>query len=718
MSSASPGLYIARTVGGGENVFVPTHHAVLRSQVRVKVAARNGKAFMTNRLADETSPYLQQHKDNPVHWWPWGEDALAAARDQDKPILLSIGYAACHWCHVMAHESFESDEIATQMNDRFINIKVDREERPDIDTIYMNALHMLGEQGGWPLTMFLTPQAEPYWGGTYFPPEPRFGRPGFPQVLEAMAKAYVDDKEAVSKNTAALVEGLQKMALTPPAEDVPVLSVELLDNMAARLIESVDLELGGIGGAPKFPQTFALEFLWRAHRRGGDTKFAQAVEISLDQMAQGGIYDHVGGGYARYATDAAWLVPHFEKMLYDNALLIGLMTQVWQHTGSGLYEARIRETVGWTVREMTAQGGGFAASLDADSEGVEGKYYVWTEAEIDAALGIDAAMVKETFGVAPGGNWEGNTILNRSHNLAIGDPQFEGDLARACNVLYEVREQRIRPGWDDKILADWNGMMIGAMARAAAVFNEAGWLAAAERAWTFVADKMSDGDRLWHAARDGKVRNAGMLEDYANMAQAGLVLFEVTGSPAYLERAQAWTAALDQFFWDATQGGYYQTASDGEQLIARPRNANDNAVPSGNGTMVGVLARLYLHTGADTYRDRAHQLIDAFTPEIARNFFGLTTFLNNVDLWMKPVQVAIIGDRKEAATKALITEAYALASPNLVLTVIAPDAALPATHPAAGKAQKNNKATAYVCIGETCSLPVTDAAALSEAVPA
>ena len=673
---------------------------------------------MTNRLADETSPYLQQHKDNPVHWWPWGEEALAAARDQDKPILLSIGYAACHWCHVMAHESFESDEIAAQMNDAFINVKVDREERPDIDTIYMNALHMLGEQGGWPLTMFLTPQAEPYWGGTYFPPEPRFGRPGFPQVLDAMAKAYAEDKEAVAKNTAALVEGLQKMARTPAADEVPTLSPELLDNMAVRLVDSVDMELGGIGGAPKFPQTFALEFLWRAHRRSGDAKLAQAVQLSLDQMAQGGIYDHVGGGYARYATDAAWLVPHFEKMLYDNALLVDLMTQVWQHTGSSLYAARIRETVGWTLREMVAEGGGFAASLDADSEGVEGKYYVWAEAEIDAALGMDAEVFKETFGVTPGGNWEGNNILNRSHNLAVGDPQFEGDLARACNVLYEVREQRVRPGWDDKVLADWNGLMIGAMARAAAVFDEPGWLAAAERAWSFVVDRMSDGDRLWHAARDGKVRNAGMLEDYANMAQAGLVLFEVTGAAAHLERARAWAATLDQFFWDAEQGGYYQTASDGEQLIARPRNANDNAVPSGNGTMVGVLARLYLQTGEDAYRARAHALIDAFTPEIARNFFGLTTFLNNVDLWMKPVQVAIIGDRQEPTTKALIAEAYALATPNLVLSVIAPEAALPANHPAAGKAQKDGVATAYVCIGETCSLPVTDAGGLSAAVPA
>jgi len=673
---------------------------------------------MTNRLADETSPYLQQHKDNPVHWGPWGEEALAAARAQDKPILLSIGYAACHWCHVMAHESFESDEIAAQMNESFINVKVDREERPDIDTIYMNALHMLGEQGGWPLTMFLTPQAEPYWGGTYFPPEPRFGRPGFPQVLAAMAKAYAEDKDAVAKNTAALVEGLQKMARTPAADEVPTLSPELLDNMAGRLVESVDMALGGIGGAPKFPQTFALEFLWRAHRRSGDATLAQAVQISLDQMAQGGIYDHVGGGYARYATDPAWLVPHFEKMLYDNALLIDLMTHVWQHTGSSLYAARIRETVGWTLREMVAEGGGFAASLDADSEGVEGKYYVWTEAEIDAALGMDADMVKEAFGVTPDGNWEGKNILNRSHNLAVGDPQFEGDLARACNVLYETREQRVRPGWDDKVLADWNGLMMAAMARAAAVFDEPGWLAAAERAWTFVVDKMSDGDRLWHAARDGKVRNAGMLEDYANMAQAGLALFEVTGAVAYLKRARAWAATLDELFWDAEQGGYYQTASGGEQLIARPRNATDNAVPSGNGTMVGVLARLYLHTGEDAYRARTHALIDAFTPEIARNFFGLTTFLNNVDLWMKPVQVAIIGDRKEPATKALIAEAYALATPNLVLSVIAPDDALPANHPAAGKAQKDGVATAYLCIGETCSLPVTDAGALSQAMPA
>ncbi len=672
---------------------------------------------MTNRLADETSPYLQQHKDNPVHWWPWGEPALAAAREQDKPILLSVGYAACHWCHVMAHESFESPEIAAVMNDRFINIKVDREERPDIDTIYMNALHMLGEQGGWPLTMFLTPNAEPFWGGTYFPPEPRFGRPGFPQVLEAMANAWANDKESVAKNTSALVAGLQKLALTPASDGAPPLSADLLNGMATRLMESVDMTLGGIGSAPKFPHTFALEFLWRAHRRTGDAKFADAVQISLDQMAQGGIYDHVGGGYARYATDAAWLVPHFEKMLYDNAELIDLMTQVWQATGARLYEARIRETVGWTLREMVAAGGGFAASLDADSEGEEGKYYVWSEAEIDAALGVDAAMVKEVFGVTAGGNWEGKNILNRSHGMVLHDPQFEGDLARACNVLYDVREQRVRPGWDDKVLADWNGLMIAAMARAAAVFNEPGWLVAATRAWDFVTGKMADGDRLWHAARDGKVRNAGMLEDYANMAQASLALFEVTGETRFIARARAWTATLDTFFWDAEQGGYFQTASDGEQLIARPRNAADNAVPSGNGTMVGVLARLYLHTGDEAYRERAHALIDAFTPEIARNFFGLTTFLNNVDLWMTPVQVAIIGDRTNAGTKALVKATYELATPNLVLSVIAPDAALPANHPAAGKAQVGGKSTAYVCIGETCSLPVTDAATLGDAAP-
>jgi uncharacterized protein YyaL (SSP411 family) len=672
---------------------------------------------MTNRLADETSPYLQQHKDNPVHWWPWGEEALAAARDQDKPILLSIGYAACHWCHVMAHESFESEEIAAQMNAHFINIKVDREDRPDIDTIYMNALHMLGEQGGWPLTMFLTPQAEPFWGGTYFPPEPRWGRPSFPQVLEAMAKAYATDRDAVAKNTAALVAGLQKLGRTPPAEGVPALTADLLDDMAGRLVENIDMTLGGIGGAPKFPQTFALDLLWRAHLRTGNAKFAEAVQVSLDQMAQGGIYDHVGGGYARYATDAAWLVPHFEKMLYDNALLIDLMTQVWRTTGSRLYETRIRETVGWTLREMVADGGGFAASLDADSEGEEGKYYVWSEAEVDAALGIDAGMFKQAYGVTAGGNWEGKTILNRSHAMALHDPQFEGDLARLCNVLYEVREQRVRPGWDDKVLADWNGLMIAAMARAAAVFGEPGWLAAAQRAWDFVAEKMSDGDRLWHAARDGKVRNAGMLEDYANMAQASLALFEIAGEARYLERTQAWTKALDDYFWDAEQGGYCQTASDGEQLIARPRNAHDNATPSGNGTMFGVLARLYLHTGEEAYRARAHALIDAFAPEITRNFFALTTYLNNVDLWLKPVQVAVIGERNDAATKALVRAAQALATPNVVLSVIAPDATLPASHPAAGKAQQGGKATAYVCIGEVCSLPVTDAVKLGEAVP-
>ena len=672
---------------------------------------------MSNRLGEETSPYLQQHSDNPVHWWPWGADALAAARLSDKPILLSIGYAACHWCHVMAHESFESPEIAALMNDRFINIKVDREERPDIDTIYMNALHMLGEPGGWPLTMFLTPAAEPYWGGTYFPPESRWGRPGFPQVLEAMAQAYANDKDKVAKNARALVAGLQKLNHTETVADLPQLSIGWLDAMAERLMGSVDLQHGGIGAAPKFPHTFALEFLWRAHMRGGDVKYGDAVQVSLDRMAQGGIYDHLGGGYARYATDAAWLVPHFEKMLYDNALLIELMTLVWQKTGSRLYQSRIRETVDWTLREMVAENGGFAASLDADSEGEEGRFYVWSEREIDAALGSDAELFKKTYDVTPDGNWENKTILNRSRAPALGDARVEGDLVRLRTILHDVRKRRVRPGWDDKVLADWNGLMIAAMARAAAVFDEPGWLSAAERAWTFIADHMDDDSRLWHAARGGRVRNVGMLEDYAGMSRAALVLHEVTGTVGYFTSAKAWTLTLDRFFWDPVQGGYHQAASDGEQLITRTRNATDNAVPAGNGMMIGVLMRLYFQTGDAYYRERAHQLVDAFRPEVTRNFFGLTTFLNNVDFWLNPVQVVIIGDRGDAATKALVRAAYGLALPNLVLSVIAPDAVLHSAHPAAGKSRLGGASTAYVCLGETCSPPVTDPTMLSLSVP-
>src|SRR5271169_2380658 len=389
-----------------------------------------------NALADETSPYLLQHKDNPVHWQSWSPETLAAAKAENRPILLSIGYAACHWCHVMAHESFENTEIAERMNALFVNVKVDREERPDLDQIYQHALALMGEQGGWPLTMFLTPDGEPFWGGTYFPPESRWGRPGFPEVLEAMSNAYARADDKVAKNVATLREALQRLGRP---ERGGLIAVEQLDPIAERLLREVDQLHGGIGTAPKFPQTSILELLWRAWKRSGQAPYRDAVVKALDAMCQGGIYDHLGGGFSRYSTDARWLVPHFEKMLYDNAELVDLLTLVWQETRSPLYRQRIGETLGWVAREMRTPGAGFASSLDADSEHEEGKFYVWSEAEIDAVLGGRAPLFKRFYDVTPEGNWEGRTILNRIAAPALADDATERELDACRELLLQAR---------------------------------------------------------------------------------------------------------------------------------------------------------------------------------------------------------------------------------------------------------------------------------------
>ncbi|MEK9680140.1 MAG: thioredoxin domain-containing protein, partial [Rhodospirillaceae bacterium] len=413
----------------------------------------------SNQLGAESSPYLLQHKDNPVHWLPWGDEAFEIAKKEDKPVLLSIGYAACHWCHVMAHESFESDEIAAQMNEQFVNIKVDREERPDIDSIYMSAINLMGEQGGWPLTVFLTPDGEPYWGGTYFPPKSRYGRPGFPEVLKAMANVYHDQKDKVIANTTALKEALDGVSAVKDTGRGGLTSVDELDGLAADAVRMIDPLRGGTVGAPKFPQPTFLQFFWRAYKRTGNENFKNATLISLIQMCQGGIYDHLGGGFARYSTDEVWLVPHFEKMLYDNAQLAELMTLVWQETDHSILKVRIAETIDWVLRDLGLEGGGLAGTLDADSEGVEGKFYVWSESEIDEVLGEESEFFKTIYDVSADGNWEGSTILNRTRTLALGSEADEARLKAAREKLLAVRDKRIWPGLDDKVLADWNGMM-------------------------------------------------------------------------------------------------------------------------------------------------------------------------------------------------------------------------------------------------------------------
>jgi uncharacterized protein len=659
-----------------------------------------------NRLGDETSPYLIQHRDNPVHWQPWGEAALAAAEAADKPILLSIGYAACHWCHVMARESFENPEIAAAMNRLFVNIKVDREERPDLDQIYQHALALMGEQGGWPLTMFLTPAGEPFWGGTYFPPDARWGRPGFGQVLEAISEAYRVKRDDVAKNVAVLGEALQRLG--QPQRGGAILR-QHLDPIAERLLRETDQIHGGIGSAPKFPQCGILELLWRAWKRTNQTAYRDAVIKALDAMCQGGIYDHLGGGFARYSTDARWLAPHFEKMLYDNAELVDLLTLVWQETKSSLYRQRIEETLGWVLREMRAPAGGFASSLDADSEHEEGKFYVWSEAEIDAVLGNRAPLFKRFYDVTPAGNWEGRTILNRLNSPVPAGAETERALAECRQLLLQARAARVRPGWDDKVLADWNGLMIAAMADAGLVFERPDWIEAARAGFAFVRQQMTAPDgRLLHSWRAGRAQHMASVDDYANMARAALALYEAAGDEALLAQARDWVAILDRHYADPIGGGYFFSADDTPALIARAKTAADSAVPAGNGTLVGVLTRLAMLTGDEAYQRRAEAVVETFSGELARNFFPLATLLNNAELLAEPVQIVIVGNPDDAEFTALRRAAYRASLANRLVMTVSPGRELPADHPAHGKGLVDGRAAAYVCVGPVCSLPLTD----------
>ncbi len=664
-----------------------------------------------NLLRHETSPYLLQHADNPVHWRPWGAAALAEAAAADRPILLSIGYAACHWCHVMAHESFESPQTAELMNRLFVNIKVDREERPDIDHLYMSALHALGEQGGWPLTMFLTPDGAPFWGGTYFPPEPRWGRPSFQQVLQGVAAAYRARDKAVVQNSGALRNYLERAAAAQTG-DLP--GPTHLDAVAGAYLRMNDPEQGGLKGAPKFPNPPIFRFLWQNAFRTGQPDGQDALHLMLQRMSQGGIYDHLGGGYARYATDAIWLVPHFEKMLYDNAQLLDLLALAQAHRPDPLYVQRAEETVGWMNRDMTAASvdgrAAFAASEDADSEGVEGKFYVWTEAEIDQLLGADAAAFKQAYDVTAGGNWEGHTILRRV--TPPGSPAQEAALARAREVLLQARSRRIRPGRDDKVLADWNGLAIAGLARAACVFNRPDWLTRAAAAFDFIMANLGAPDcRVNHAWRLGRVTAAGLLDDQAAMARAAVALYEATGNAERLEQAKRLVAATETWFQDGS-GGFYTTASDAADVpLARPRTAGDNVTPAGNGVMADVYARLFHLTGDAGWRTRAEALLRAFSGS-AEQLAGMPGMLGAADLLEEAATVVVAGDPAQRRAQALL--AAALGAPDPAVVVLrAPDtAALPRDHPAFGKPPAADGAAAYVCRRSVCGLPVTDPAEL------
>jgi len=659
-----------------------------------------------NLLAQSTSPYLLQHKDNPVHWKMWGPEALKEANTSGKPILVSVGYAACHWCHVMAHESFEDPATAALMNELFVNIKIDREERPDLDAIFQTALNMMGEQGGWPLTMFLTAQGDPYWGGTYFPPEAKFGKPAFKDVLKEVSRLYRENGEQVAKNTQTIRTGLQRVfeSNRPGAQLDPV----TLDAAMKRLCQQFDVFHGGLAGAPKFPNVPVVELMWRAYSNTGLSQFQQAVDLTLTNMSQGGIYDHLGGGFARYSVDEVWLVPHFEKMLYDNALLIDVLTMVWLHGRNPTYRSRIEETVGWVLREMVTEGGGFASSLDADTEGEEGKFYTWSEAEIDTVLGKDAPLFKQVYDIRGPGNWEGKNIVHRLR-MALALPAVqEGKLNALREKLLAHRNQRPKPLRDDKVLADWNGLMIHAIATAGEGMNRADWQAAAVKAFWFVAESMGKDDQLHHSSRNGQMGAAGVADDYAAMARAAITLFEITGHRPYLDKAIAWVKTLDTRFWRSDIGGYAMTPSDGEALLVRVRTVLDGATPAANGTMMHVLGRLFGLTGDKHYAERYSVLTQAFAEDARRQPAAAATYYCGFDLILRAVQIVIIGDRNSAGVAAFRDVFRRTNLVNKIVLNIAPGESVYAGHPAHGKGQIDGKVTVYVCAGQTCSLPITD----------
>jgi uncharacterized protein YyaL (SSP411 family) len=664
-----------------------------------------------NRLGEATSPYLLQHKHNPVDWWQWGPEALAEAKRLNRPILLSVGYAACHWCHVMAHESFEDEATARVMNELFVNIKVDREERPDIDQIYMNALHMLGEQGGWPLTMFLTPNGEPVWGGTYFPKESRYGRAAFTDVLREVSRLFREEPHKIEQNRAALLANLAQKARP---EGKVVFGIPELDAAAKQVGNMFDSVHGGLRGAPKFPQPALLEMLWRAGLRTGDARFFEVAEHSLERMSEGGIYDHLGGGFSRYSVDERWLVPHFEKMLYDNAQLLELLALAYQRSHKALFAQRARETVEWLKREMTTKEGAFCASLDADSEGEEGKFYVWSKNEIIELLGPDAGeFFAHHYDVSDDGNFEGHNILNRLQPVERGAPE-EQRLGHLRDILLDARSARVRPGLDDKVLADWNGLMIAALVNAGIILEEPEWLDMAKRAFAFIAKEMTRNDRLGHSYRDGKLLFPGLASDFAAMIRAALALYETSGERTYLDHAVRWQRAFDAHYIDEETGAYYLSADDATDLLLRPHSTSDDAIPNANSVEAGNLVRLSVLAGDDAFRAKADRLIENILSASAQNLFGHVALLNALDLRLRAAEIVCTGPDAEHFAQASLRLPFV----DRIVLRAASATDLPPAHPAQAKLKALAGNAAFICVGQTCSLPVLEPAKITETVGA
>jgi uncharacterized protein len=676
----------------------------------------------TNRLAAETSPYLLQHAHNPVDWYAWGPEALERARTENKPILLSIGYSACHWCHVMEKESFENEEIARLMNENFVNIKVDREERPDLDQIYMNAVQMMTGHGGWPMTVFLTPEGVPFYGGTYFPPEDRYNMPGFPRVLIGVADAYRSKPDEVTQTAVAMLGELRRLGVA--RESTAGLSVDLLDEAYSPVARSYDPKFGGFGRAPKFPPAMTLEFLLRTHARTGDAKALEMVEHTSRRMAEGGMYDQLGGGFHRYSTDERWLVPHFEKMLYDNALLSRQYLHLYQQTGTDFYRRIVEETLDYVVREMTDRSGGFYSTQDADSEGHEGKFFVWTVEEVAQVLGPeDARLFCAYYDVTPQGNFEGQNILNVrrpledvARNEGVTPQRLREALERGRRELFAVRERRVKPGRDEKILTAWNGLMLAAFAEAASILDRPDYLKVAERNAQFVLENLRRDGLLLRTYKDGQAKLNGYLEDYSFYADGLIALYEATGETRWLEEAQAITERMNEEFWDEAEGGFFYTGKSHEELIVRSKDYFDNATPSGNSVAAEVLLRMAVLTGKEEYARQAVTIFRLLRDTMSRHPTAFGRLLGALDFYLStPKEIAVIGERDAPDTRALLREVWRPYLPNKVVAQsVEGDSHASSLVPLLqNRTMLDGKAAAYVCEHYTCQRPVTTPEELS-----
>lgn len=677
----------------------------------------------TNRLINETSPYLLQHAHNPVDWYTWGEDAFERARREDKPVLLSIGYSACHWCHVMERESFEDEAIAKLMNDNFVNIKVDREERPDLDTIYMNAVQMMTGHGGWPMTVFLTPDGKPFYGGTYFPPNDRHGMPGFPRILIALAEAYRERRDEIENSADGVLGELKRLDRVAPQEGE--LSYEIADHAANQLLRTLDPVNGGFGNRPKFPPSMSLQFLLRQWRRTKDASALNAVELTLNKMARGGMYDQLGGGFHRYSVDEKWLAPHFEKMLYDNALLSRVYTEAFLATGNEFYRRIATETLDYVVREMTDRSGGFYSTQDADSEGEEGKFFVWTPEEVVALLGEeDARLFNRYFDVSEMGNFEGRSILHVDEDVDVIARLMRAPrerlleaIERGKPILFEAREKRVKPYRDEKILTAWNGLMMRSFAEASRAFDRKDYLEAATRNAEFLLANLRRDGRLLRTYKDGESKLNGYLEDYAYVVDGLLALYEASFDLRWFEEARALTETMIEQFQDAEAGGFFFTSADHETLITRTKDFYDNAIPSGNSVAAAALLRLSLFTGEDRYRQIAETILRLMKSTMMRAPSAFGYLLSALDLLLaSPYEIAIIGAPEAEDTRAMINMVFKRYLPNKVVA-FAPEADSRASRTIKlleGRDRIDGKATAYVCRDFYCESPTTDAGKLAE----